>query len=82
MRIVSTQKHKSMLFLAVSFTLLLGACSPKAQKTGPTEQGPDLTGQQGTHQGPCPTGQHRFVHPDTGAETCVKDGDTGSNLNQ
>jgi hypothetical protein len=82
MKIVSTQTNKPLLFLGISFMLLLGACSPKAQKAGPTEQGPDTTGEQGTHQGPCPPGQHRFVQPDTGAESCVKDGTVGSNPNQ
>ena len=52
------------------------------QQAGPTEQGADLTGQQGNHQHPCPAGQHRFVQPNTGSESCVKNGTIGANPNQ
>ncbi len=82
MQIVSNQPQKLLFLLAIPLVLFLGACSPRPQKAGPTEQGPDMTGQQGTHQQPCPAGQHRFAQPDTGAESCVKDGTIGSNPNQ
>ena len=67
MQIVSTQMHKSLLFLAVSFMLLLGACSPKAQKgRARPSKAPTRRGSRARTKGHVPRGSTASVQPDTG----------------